>query len=58
MWNRQREAEAAREKLARIEEDAELTAPNRNPPRVEEGASDAEEPSAPPPAIVPADAAE
>jgi ATP-binding cassette subfamily B protein len=58
MWNRQREAEAAREKLARIEEDAELTAPNRNPPPVEEGGSDAEEPPAPPPAVVPADAAE
>jgi len=58
MWNRQREAEAAREKLARIEEDAELTAPNRNPPPVQEGASDAEEPPPPPPAIVPADAAE
>jgi ATP-binding cassette, subfamily B, heavy metal transporter len=58
MWNRQREAEAAREKLARIEEDAELTAPNRNPPPVEEDVSDAEEPSPPPPAILPADAAE
>jgi ATP-binding cassette, subfamily B, heavy metal transporter len=34
MWNRQREAEAAREKLAMVE-DA-LTAPNRNPPAVEE----------------------
>src|SRR5690348_1481319 len=34
MWNRQREAEAAREKLAEIGDDA--TAPNRNPPAVEE----------------------
>jgi ATP-binding cassette subfamily B protein len=32
MWNRQREAEAAREKLAQVEDDA--TAPNRNPPPV------------------------
>jgi ABC-type transport system involved in Fe-S cluster assembly fused permease/ATPase subunit len=35
MWNRQREAEAAREKLALIEDDA--AAPNRNPPPVENG---------------------
>jgi len=34
MWNRQREAEAAREKLAEIGDDA--IAPNRNPPSVEE----------------------
>ena len=34
MWNRQREAEAAREKLAEI--DDEPVAPNRNPPPVEE----------------------
>ena len=32
MWNRQREAEEAREKLARVAEDT--TAPNRNPPPV------------------------
>lgn len=32
MWNRQREAEEAREKLARVTEDA--AAPNRNPPPV------------------------
>jgi ABC-type transport system involved in Fe-S cluster assembly fused permease/ATPase subunit len=31
MWNRQREAEAAREKLAAVDEDV---APNRNPPPV------------------------
>jgi ABC-type transport system involved in Fe-S cluster assembly fused permease/ATPase subunit len=34
MWNRQREAEAAREKLALVGEEA--AAPNRNPPTVEE----------------------
>jgi ATP-binding cassette subfamily B protein len=34
MWNRQREAEAAREKLAEIGD--EVVAPNRNPPPVEE----------------------
>jgi ATP-binding cassette, subfamily B, heavy metal transporter len=55
MWNRQREAEEAREKLARASEDE--AAPNRNPPAV------AEEPAAPaePPATpleAPADAAE
>src|SRR5437763_4764673 len=35
MWNRQREAEAAREKLALVDDEA--TAPNRNPPVAEEG---------------------
>jgi ATP-binding cassette subfamily B protein len=34
MWNRQREAEEAREKLARVSESA--AAPNRNPPTAEE----------------------
>jgi len=34
MWNRQREAEEAREKLARADEA--VTAPNRNPPPVED----------------------
>jgi ATP-binding cassette subfamily B protein len=34
MWNRQREAEEAREKLARIDEDNE--APNREPPPVDD----------------------
>jgi ATP-binding cassette, subfamily B, heavy metal transporter len=34
MWNRQREAQEAREKLALVEDDD--TAPNRNPPPVEE----------------------
>ncbi len=36
MWNRQREAEEAREKLARAEE--EKAAPNRNPPHVDDPA--------------------
>jgi ATP-binding cassette subfamily B protein len=35
MWNRQREAAAAREKLELV--DDEVAAPNRNPPAVEEG---------------------
>jgi ATP-binding cassette subfamily B protein len=39
MWNRQREAAAAREKLALV--DDEVAAPNRNPPAVEEGPSEA-----------------
>ena len=43
MWNRQREAEAAREKLAEVED--EVIAPNRNPPVIE-----TEEPPEPPPA--------
>jgi ABC-type transport system involved in Fe-S cluster assembly fused permease/ATPase subunit len=34
MWNRQREAAEAREKLARVEDEA--VAPNRNPPPVED----------------------
>jgi ATP-binding cassette subfamily B protein len=34
MWNRQREAEEAREKLARIAEGP--AAPNRNPPPVDD----------------------
>jgi ATP-binding cassette, subfamily B, heavy metal transporter len=52
MWNRQREAEEAREKLARVAEDE--VAPNRNPPQVEDGIVTAE----PPPLEAPADAAE
>jgi ATP-binding cassette subfamily B protein len=36
MWNRQREAEEAREKLARMEEGP--PAPNRNPPPVDDPA--------------------
>ena len=51
MWNRQREAEEAREKLARAEEDK--AAPNRNPPPVEDALAAAA--AAP---IVAADAAE
>jgi ATP-binding cassette subfamily B protein len=52
MWNRQREAEEAREKLARAAEDE--AAPNRNPPPVPDDAA-----AAPPePADLPADAAE
>ena len=34
MWNRQREAEAAREKLALVDDEA--VAPNRDPPVIEE----------------------
>jgi ATP-binding cassette subfamily B protein len=47
MWNRQREAEEARERLARASE--EEGAPNRNPPAIEERAQ---------PEPLPADAAE
>jgi ATP-binding cassette subfamily B protein len=43
MWNRQREAEAAREKLAQVDDDA--AAPNRNPPAVP-GAAEVVEPAA------------
>jgi ATP-binding cassette, subfamily B, heavy metal transporter len=52
MWNRQREAEEAREKLARAGE--EEVAPNRNPPPVEDAISEA----AAAPFEAPADAAE
>jgi len=54
MWNRQREAEAARERLAMTGEDAVGTveAPNRNPPPVAEAAEPA------PSLEAPADAAE
>jgi ATP-binding cassette, subfamily B, heavy metal transporter len=51
MWNRQREAEEAREKLARAAEDG--TAPNRNPPPLADDLT-----PAPRPVDVPADAAE
>jgi ATP-binding cassette subfamily B protein len=56
MWNRQREAEAAREKLAAVGEDAveAVEAPNRNPPRVDDEIL----PAADMPLDVPADAAE
>ena len=52
MWNRQREAEEAREKLAMVDDD--LAAPNRNPPVVEDAPVD------PPPEspVVRSDAAE
>jgi ATP-binding cassette, subfamily B, heavy metal transporter len=50
MWNRQREAEEAREKLAQVEDNA--TAPNRNPPPVEDLPVFPAEP------ILPVDAAE
>jgi ABC-type transport system involved in Fe-S cluster assembly fused permease/ATPase subunit len=52
MWNRQREAEAAREKLALIEEESLPAAPNRNPPPAPDAALAEAEPA------VPADAAE
>jgi ATP-binding cassette subfamily B protein len=54
MWNRQREAEEAREKLALAGEEvaAVIEAPNRNPPLVEDIISDV------PPIEAPADAAE
>jgi ATP-binding cassette subfamily B protein len=55
MWNRQREAEEAREKLARAGEDE--GAPNRNPPPVEDAISTAAVVDAPP-LEAPADAAE
>jgi ATP-binding cassette subfamily B protein len=51
MWNRQREAEEAREKLARAAEDD--TAPNRNPPPLADDLT-----PAPIPVDLPADAAE
>jgi ATP-binding cassette, subfamily B, heavy metal transporter len=50
MWNRQREAQEAREKLAQVEDNA--TAPNRDPPSVE----DLPVPSVEP--VLPVDAAE
>src|SRR5262245_26609062 len=56
MWNRQREAEAAREKLALI--DDEQAAPNRNPPPVEEPTVEAPAGPASESAVVRADAAE
>jgi len=53
MWNRQREAEEARERLARASEDA--GTPNRNPPLVEDAITAA---AAAAPLEAPADAAE
>jgi ATP-binding cassette, subfamily B, heavy metal transporter len=49
MWNRQREAEEAREKLAQVEDH--VTAPNRNPPETAE-------PPLPIEPVLPVDAAE
>jgi ABC-type transport system involved in Fe-S cluster assembly fused permease/ATPase subunit len=49
MWNRQREAEEAREKLARVADDE--RAPNRNPPSIDEPLPEA-------PEVEPAQAAE
>jgi ATP-binding cassette subfamily B protein len=49
MWNRQREAQEAREKLAQVEDN--VTAPNRDPPPVEE-------PPVPALPVLPVDAAE
>jgi ABC-type transport system involved in Fe-S cluster assembly fused permease/ATPase subunit len=43
LWNRQREAEEAREKLARADE--QRSAPNRNPPPVAESVPEVAEPS-------------
>ncbi len=51
MWNRQREAEEAREKLARTGEDQ--AAPNRNPPPIEDAIA-----ATAAPIETPADAAE
>jgi ATP-binding cassette, subfamily B, heavy metal transporter len=58
MWNRQREAEEAREKLARVARDAE--APNRNPPSVDDAlaAAAASADVAPGDVVAAADAAE
>jgi ATP-binding cassette subfamily B protein len=55
LWNRQREAEAAREKLALVEDAA--AAPNRNPPPVPDMLAPAE-PAAPAVALPPVAAAE
>ena len=52
MWNRQREAEEARERLALIGDD--VAAPNRNPPPVDDAITAA----ASVPVEAPADAAE
>jgi ATP-binding cassette subfamily B protein len=56
MWNRQREAEEAREKLARAGE--EDMAPNRNPPPVEDTLTGAAADAIATPIETPADAAE
>ncbi|MBV9956309.1 MAG: ABC transporter ATP-binding protein/permease [Pseudolabrys sp.] len=56
MWNRQREAEAARERLAQAEETP--PAPNRNPPPVNDAISAAADSRTDRPPIASADAAE
>src|SRR6516225_4791573 len=55
MWNRQREAAAAREKLALVDDD--VAAPNRNPPSVDEAEAPIDKELSGPP-IERADAAE
>ncbi len=52
MWNRQREAQMAREILAEVGEDSEAAAPNRNPPPL------SDEPEAPADLLPTVDAAE
>jgi ATP-binding cassette subfamily B protein len=56
MWNRQREAEEARERLARAGEEA--GAPNRNPPPADDAIAAAAEAAETLPPVAPADAAE
>ena len=56
MWNRQREAEEARERLARAGDDE--GAPNRNPPPVEDAITAAAATAETAPPVAPADAAE
>ena len=56
MWNRQREAEEARERLARAGEDQ--AAPNRNPPPAQDAINDAISDAARAPPVAPADVAE
>ncbi|MCK9919070.1 ABC transporter ATP-binding protein/permease [Microbacteriaceae bacterium K1510] len=57
MWNRQREAEEARERLARAGDD-EKGAPNRNPPPVDDAITAAAASAETAPPVAPADAAE
>src|SRR5262249_7543425 len=56
MWNRQREAEQARETLARVEDD--VAAPNRNPPLADDPLVAAAAAAAAAPRVAPADVAE
>ncbi len=56
MWNRQREAEEARERLARVAEES--SAPHRNPPPVEDVSLPAAEAEEEAEKVAPADAAE